>query len=98
MPNKIHTRHNPESPLVGLFATRSPDRPNSVAKTTVCLLERRANILKVKGLDAYDGTSVIDIKPYLPGYDSVDNAIIRIGRKVIAREEQHNSAEAAGYL
>ncbi len=76
IPYKIHMQHNPSKPLVGLFATRSPDRPNPVAKTTVQLLERRENILKVKGLDAFDGTPVIDIKPYIPGYDSVDDAKI----------------------
>jgi tRNA (Thr-GGU) A37 N-methylase len=38
------------------------------------LLKRRDNILKVEGLDAIDGTPVIDIKPYIPGYDSAANA------------------------
>jgi len=76
IPNKVHLQHNPGKPLVGLFATRSPDRPNPVAKTTVRLLELRGNALKVMGLDAFDGTAVIDIKPYIPGYDSVDDAKI----------------------
>jgi tRNA (adenine37-N6)-methyltransferase len=76
IPLKIRMQHNPGKPLVGLFATRSPDRPNPVAKTTVRLLARQGNILKVKGLDAFDGTSVIDIKPYIPGYDSVEDAKI----------------------
>jgi tRNA-Thr(GGU) m(6)t(6)A37 methyltransferase TsaA len=73
-PQKIHLKRNPGLPLVGLFATRSPDRPNPIGKTTVKLLERRLNILKVKGLDAFEGTPVIDIKPYIPGYDSVGEA------------------------
>jgi tRNA-Thr(GGU) m(6)t(6)A37 methyltransferase TsaA len=73
-PNKIRMRNNPGKPLVGLFATRSPDRPNPISKTTVTLLNRDGNILKVQGLDAFDGTPVIDIKPYIPGYDNVDNA------------------------
>ncbi len=71
---KVHPRGKQDRPLVGLFATRSPYRPNPVGKTTVKLLERRGNVLKVEGLDAIDGTPVIDIKPYIPGYDSVDNA------------------------
>ncbi len=66
-PLKIHPRHNPGLPLLGLFSTRSPDRPNPVCITIVALLERRDNVLKVRGLDAFDGTAVIDIKPYLPG-------------------------------
>jgi len=71
---KIHPRGQLELPLVGLFVTRTPNRPNPIGKATVRLLERRGNILKVKGLDAIDGTPVIDIKPYLPGYDSAPDA------------------------
>jgi tRNA-Thr(GGU) m(6)t(6)A37 methyltransferase TsaA len=70
MPLKIHPRGNQEIPVRGLFATRTPNRPNRIGKTTVSLLERRGNILKVKGLDAIDGSPVIDIKPYTPDYDS----------------------------
>jgi tRNA-Thr(GGU) m(6)t(6)A37 methyltransferase TsaA len=74
LPCKIHPRGQQELPLVGRFATRSPTRPNPIGKTTVRLLERQGNILKVTGLDAIDGTPVIDIKPYIPGYDSVPDA------------------------
>ncbi len=70
---KIHPRGRYELPLVGLFATRAPYRPNPIGKATVRLLQRQGNILKVEGLDAIDGTPVIDIKPYIPGYDSVAN-------------------------
>jgi len=73
-PKKVRPRGNPELELTGVFATRSPDRPNPIGKSTVRLLERRDNILKVQGLDAIDGTPVLDIKPNIPGYDSVDNA------------------------
>ena len=73
-PAKIHPRGNKELPRVGLFASRSPNRPNPVGQKMVTLLQRRGNILKVKGLDAIDGTPVIDIKPYIPGYDSVKGA------------------------
>jgi len=74
LPLKVHPMGKPELPLVGRLATRSPSRPNPVGQATVRLLERRGNILKVKGLDAVDGTPVIDIKPYIPGYDSADDA------------------------
>jgi len=67
---KIYPRGKLELPLVGLFATRSPHRPNPIGKATVRLIERRGNVLKVEGLDALDGTPVIDIKPYIPGYDA----------------------------
>ena len=74
LPCKIHPRGKQELPLVGRFATRSPSRPNPIGKATVKLLERHGNILKVKGLDAIDGTPVIDIKPYIPEYDSAADA------------------------
>ncbi len=73
-PMKVHPRGNPRNKLMGVFATRSPDRPNPIGQSTVRLLGRRGNVLKVQGLDAIDGTPVLDIKPYIPGYDSVDEA------------------------
>ncbi|MFC1995284.1 tRNA (N6-threonylcarbamoyladenosine(37)-N6)-methyltransferase TrmO [Chloroflexota bacterium] len=73
---KVHPMAKHELPLVGLFATRSPHRPNPVGKATVRLLQCRDNILKVEGLDAINGTPVIDIKPYIPGYDSATNATV----------------------
>ena len=76
VPLKIHPRGQRELPLVGLFVTRTPNRPNPIGKATVRLLQRQGNTLRVKGLDAIDGTPVIDIKPYLPGYDSAPDAQI----------------------
>lgn len=73
-PMKVHPRGDPQRSLMGVFATRSPNRPNPIGKATVRLLQRRHNILLVEGLDAIDGTPVLDIKPYIPGYDSVDKA------------------------
>jgi tRNA-Thr(GGU) m(6)t(6)A37 methyltransferase TsaA len=73
-PLKVHPRYRTEPTPVGVFASRSPDRPNALGKTTVKLLERRLNVLKVQGLDAIDGTPVIDIKPYIPDLDSVPDA------------------------
>jgi tRNA-Thr(GGU) m(6)t(6)A37 methyltransferase TsaA len=74
-PKKVHPKGNPESSLMGVFATRSPDRPNPIGKATVKIVERRGNVLRVQGLDAIDGSPVLDIKPYLPGYDSVEGAL-----------------------
>ena len=73
-PLKTHPWGREELPLTGFFATRSPNRPNRIGKTTVRLLRREGNILKVEGLDALDGTPVLDIKPYSPRNDSVDDA------------------------
>ncbi len=73
-PLKVHPRRDPELPLVGLFASRSPRRPNPIGEATVKLLKKEGNVLTVSGLDALDGTPVIDLKPYLPGYDSAADA------------------------
>jgi tRNA-Thr(GGU) m(6)t(6)A37 methyltransferase TsaA len=55
--------------LHGLFTTRSPHRPCPLGLTVVELIARKKNILKVKGLDAVDGTPLLDIKPYVPSID-----------------------------
>lgn len=73
-PVKVHPKRRAELSPVGVFASRSPDRPNPVGKATVRLLRRQGNVLTVQELDAIDGTPVIDIKPYIPGLDSVDSA------------------------
>ncbi len=49
----------------GVFATRSPRRPNPIALTTVELLGREGRHLRVRGIDMLDGTPILDIKPYL---------------------------------
>lgn len=67
---KVHPWHDESLPLVGVFASRSPGRPNFLGLTRVKLLERRGNVLVVKGLDALNGTPVIDIKPAI-SWDSV---------------------------
>jgi len=56
-------RGNPDYPMVGIFAQRKKDRPNTIGLCTVELLEHNGRTLKVKHLDAIDGTPVIDIKP-----------------------------------
>jgi len=53
----------------GLFATRSPNRPNPIGLTIVKLLKREGNTLKVKYVDMLDGTPLLDIKPYVPRFD-----------------------------
>ncbi len=65
-PHKTHPQMRPDLPLVGVFATRSPVRPNAVGVSVVKLQEQTKNVLTVTGLDALNGTPVLDIKPYLP--------------------------------
>lgn len=57
----------------GVFTTRSPYHPNPLAYSVVELVERKNNILKVKGLEAIEGTPVIDIKPYIKKIDQKKN-------------------------
>jgi tRNA-Thr(GGU) m(6)t(6)A37 methyltransferase TsaA len=62
-----------EMPEVGIFAQRARHRPNPIGVTAVQLLHRDKNRLVVRGLDAINGTPVVDVKPYVPAYDAVDS-------------------------
>jgi tRNA-Thr(GGU) m(6)t(6)A37 methyltransferase TsaA len=61
---KVHPRGRSDMPLLGIFATRTPHRPNPIGLTRVKLLNVEGNIITVQGLDAFDGTPVLDIKPF----------------------------------
>ena len=63
--------------MKGVFATRSPSRPNHLGISTVELLERKENVLTVRGVDMLDLTPILDIKPYVPAFDHRRNS--RIG-------------------
>jgi len=62
---KVHPRGNLHLPLTGVFATRSPDRPNPLGLHRVTLRAIAGNRLQVGPLEAIDGTPVVDIKPVL---------------------------------
>lgn len=64
-----HPRNEPERPLTGVFATRSPDRPNPIGLHRVRVLATFDGGLEVEPLEAIDGTPVVDIKPVLPALD-----------------------------
>ena len=72
---KVHPKGKKDLPLVGVLASRSPARPNPIGIATVRLQSRDRNVLRVKGLDALDGTPVLDIKPFIPNYDCPAKAI-----------------------
>jgi tRNA-Thr(GGU) m(6)t(6)A37 methyltransferase TsaA len=63
-------RSNPNYPLMGIFAQRKKDRPNSIGLCTVELLQHNGRTLKVKYLDAIDGTPILDIKPVFKEFQS----------------------------
>ncbi len=73
---QLHPGHNPAHPMRGVFATRSQYRPNFIAATVARIQAIRDDadtgsiILDVTGLDAQDGSPVIDIKPHRPAFDA----------------------------
>lgn len=57
----------------GVFATRAPCRPNPIGLSLVRLIRREGNILHLSGMDLLDGTPLLDLKPYSPRFDAVEN-------------------------
>jgi tRNA-Thr(GGU) m(6)t(6)A37 methyltransferase TsaA len=66
----VHPRGDPSRPLRGVFATRSPRRPNPIAVTTARIQRIEGNVLQVVGLDALDGSPVVDIKIHSSSFDT----------------------------
>ena len=77
---RVHPMRRKGLPLVGRFATRTPQRPNPIGLSPVELLAVRGNILRVRGLEALEGTPVLDIKPYIARGDVIENT--RVGEWV----------------
>lgn len=71
---QVHPRRDPTNPLTGVFATRSPVRPNLIGLTCCRIVSVKGNILVVEGLDAREGSPVLDLKPYIPRSDSLPEA------------------------
>ena len=70
---RVRYRGDPTLPEVGIFASRSLFRPNPIGMKVARLLERKDNILRLEGLDALDGTPVLDIKPFIPSNDAPED-------------------------
>lgn len=66
---KVHPRGNKHAPLAGVFATRSPDRPNPIGLHRVTVQKIVGNRYRIGPIEAIDGTPVVDIKPVLPRLD-----------------------------
>ncbi len=84
---RVHPMGRSWMPARGVFATCSPARPNGILLSPVRLLRRRGNVLEVRGLEALDGSPLLDVKPYLPHYHCVREAtapewVESIGREV----------------
>lgn len=77
-PNAIRRRprQRADMPLLGVFAQRGRVRPNVIGVTAVRIVRVEPGVLTVRGLDALDGTPLLDVKPYAPVFDRVDDATV----------------------
>ncbi len=71
---QVHPRRDPANPLTGVFACRAPERPNLIGMTACKILKISGNMVEVAGLDAREGTPIVDLKPYIPKGDSIPEA------------------------
>jgi len=71
---QVHPRRNPANPLTGVFACRSPERPNLIGFTACRIIKVEGNVVEVADLDARDGTPILDLKPYIPAADAIPEA------------------------
>jgi len=71
---QVHPRGDRRNPLTGVFATRSPVRPNLIGISICKILSIDGNIIHIDKIDALDGSPVIDLKPYIPRDDSIPDA------------------------
>lgn len=85
---KVRPMGRSDLPLLGVFTTRSPSRPNPIGIRTVKLMSRKKNILEVQGLDALNGTPVLDIKPYSVKHDFVEDAKLPWWAKHLSKKEE----------
>jgi tRNA (adenine37-N6)-methyltransferase len=86
---RVHPRENKENPLAGVFATRSPVRPNLIG-LTLCKIESINDCtIRVDDIDAFDGTPIIDLKPYRPGVDCVPDASVPNWTKRIDKDKKN---------
>lgn len=72
IPAKRHPRNRDDMPLLGVFAQRARVRPNPIGVTACAIVRVDARELLVRGLDAIDGTPIIDVKPYVPIFDRIE--------------------------
>jgi tRNA-Thr(GGU) m(6)t(6)A37 methyltransferase TsaA len=72
----------------GLFSTRSPKRPNTIGFSIIKLEKIKDGVLHVSGVDAFDGSPVLDIKPYLPSVDNIKSEINERVEKVMGHHDE----------
>jgi len=67
---QVHPRGNRKNPLTGVFACRSPVRPNLIALSLCRILSVKAGVVQIDKIDAFDETPILDLKPYIAGIDN----------------------------
>lgn len=97
---RYHAKIHPprlEGESIGVFATRSPHRPNPIGLSLVELVEIKNDVLILAGADLVDGTPILDVKPYLPAFESVPSArggwMAEVKKKEIAVEFTQEALE-----
>jgi tRNA-Thr(GGU) m(6)t(6)A37 methyltransferase TsaA len=70
---QVHPRGDKNNPLTGVFACRAPVRPNLIALSLCKIISVKENVVEVEKIDAFEGTPVLDLKPYAPGQDSASD-------------------------
>ena len=87
---KVHPRGREDLPLVGVFAVRTNLRPNPIGLTVVELVRIEGNVLTVRGLDAFNKTPILDIKPYDP-WDIVKESKVPLWWQKLEEERKQKS-------
>jgi len=72
---QVHPRGNKKNPLTGVFACRAPVRPNLIALSLCKIVSVKGGTVYIDKIDAFDGSPVLDLKPYIPGIDSPKKAV-----------------------
>ena len=72
---QVHPRRNRNNPLTGVFACRSPVRPNLIGLTLCRIISVKENVVEIDKIDAYTDTPILDLKPYVPGTDRAEGFV-----------------------
>ena len=70
---RVYPRGKRSNPLTGVFATRSPRRPNLIGISICKIVSVENNVIRIDSIDAFNDTPVLDLKPYVPRMDTVEN-------------------------
>jgi len=72
---QVHPQGNKRNPLTGVFACRAPQRPNLIGLTLCRILSIQEFVVVIENIDAKSNTPILDLKPYIPGYDSANASV-----------------------